>query len=172
MKDLPKDGLDFRIHTVLSSDLAATALSSLQKKNADMNYVSKLCAAADRESEGSMKSGTKQIAQRKTERRFHQFFGRSCPKVRQISVPLVRCKKTKKVEQQSCSAEADLGFINVFVLPSCSAWHMYVCFVCYRLMKVSSSRVTTWVGWRSAPGSCEIFVLVSLRPETVKCITA
>ena len=134
MKDLPKDGLDFRIHTVLSSDLAATALSSLQKKNADMNYVSKLCAAADRESEGSMKSGTKQIAQRKTERRFHQFFGRSCPKVRQISVPLVRCKKTNKVEQQSCSAEADLGFINVFVLPSCSAWHMYVCFVCYRLM--------------------------------------
>ena len=88
----------------MHSDLAATALSGLQKKNADMSYVAELCSAAERESAGHMKLGTKQLAKRKTEHRFHQFFSRGFPKVSTVMLPLLVCKKTKKVAVRPCSA--------------------------------------------------------------------
>ena len=68
-------------------------LEACKKKNADVNHLSELCSAAEHESGGAMKLGTKQLAKRKTERRVFQFFARGLPKVTWLYLPLVMNRK-------------------------------------------------------------------------------
>ena len=46
---------------------------------------------------------TKKLAERKTERRFHQFFSRSLPTVTKLKLPLLLNKKKKLVAMRTCS---------------------------------------------------------------------
>ena len=103
---LEQDGLSYRSNNVVGSELGSKAMAGLQKKAADMSYISELCSAAEAESGHRMKQGTKDLAGRKTERRVHQFFGRSFPKVSSLEVPLLVSKKKKKVATVKCSSLA------------------------------------------------------------------
>ena len=96
-------GLPYRLQNLASASLARTAVSSLKKKGADVNFISELCGAAEDESAGSMHWLTKKLAERKTERRFHQFFSRSLPKVTKLKLPLLLNKKKKLVAMRTCS---------------------------------------------------------------------
>ena len=88
----------------MDGEFASTVMSGLQKKGADVNFVNKLCAAANSESSGKMKLATRLLANRKTERRLHAYFSRSLPKVSSIKLPLLVNKKKKLVRQVSCRA--------------------------------------------------------------------
>ena len=105
-RELEQDGLSYRVHNVVNAEFVSKAMAGLQKKGADISYISELCSAAEAESGHKMKQGTKDLARRKTERRFHQFFGRSLPKVSSLEIPLLVSKKKKKVAKLKCSSSA------------------------------------------------------------------
>ncbi|CAE7795013.1 unnamed protein product [Symbiodinium sp. CCMP2592] len=69
-------GLPYRLQGLAGAALARTAVASLKKKNADCNYISELCNAAEHESGNQMSWVTKMLGGRSTEKRFHQFFSR------------------------------------------------------------------------------------------------
>ena len=113
-------GLPYRLESLSSASLARTAVSALKKKGADVNFISDLCGAAEDESAGNMHWVTKKLAKRKTERRFHQFFSRSLPKVTKLNLPLLLNKKKKLVATRPCSklVEHEKAFNKSFLYPS------------------------------------------------------
>ena len=113
-------GLPYRLENLASASLARTAVSALKKKGADVNFISDLCGAAEDESTGNMHWVTKKLAQRKTERRFHQFFSRSLPKVTKLKLPLLVNKKKKLVAMKTCSTsvEYEIFFVDSFLYQS------------------------------------------------------
>ena len=97
-----KFGLPYRLQGLAGASLARTAVASLKKKGADCNYISEICNAAEHESGNQMSWVTKALASRNTEKRFHQFFSKSLPKVSTIVLPLVTSKKKKTVVLKPC----------------------------------------------------------------------
>ena len=95
--------LPCRLANLEDAELASVAVSALQKKCTDVNWLSDVFSAAQKESGGRMKVATCQLAGRRTEKRFHQWFSRSLPKVSRIKLPLVVSKKKKKVLMKPCS---------------------------------------------------------------------
>ena len=105
-----QEALPYRLQSLANASLSNTAVAALQKKNADVNWISDLCSAAETESGNNMHWITKKLAGRKTERRFHEFFARSLPKISRIKLPLLLSKKKKVVAERPCR--------DLFKLPS------------------------------------------------------
>ena len=107
-------GLPYRLQGLSGASLARTAVASLKKKNADCNYISELCNAAEHESGNQMSWVTKTLGGRSTEKRFHQFFSRSLPRVSTIMLPLVTSRKKKTAVIKPCRILVELQ--NLFIL--------------------------------------------------------
>ena len=109
-----RQGLPYRLQSLAEADLANVVVSGLQKKQSDVNFISEVCGAAQRESGGRMEWITGKLARRRTEKRFHQLFARSLPRVSKIDLPIVLSRKKKRVAMKSVSGwVTHIFFIHV-----------------------------------------------------------
>ena len=162
-----QDSLPYRLQSLANASLSSTAVAALQKKGADVNWISDLCAAAENESAGNMHWVTKKLAGRKTERRFHQFFSRTLPKVSTVPLPLVLSKKRKLVAERPCSDLSKLPSSKVEINISRFPHNPTCC-----QLKVSSFRALTYRGWRNGLGYCKQSALAPRHHTIESCCLA
>ena len=81
-----------------------TIQRGLQKKNADVKFLSEVFNAANMESGKRMSKVTQRLIGRGRESACHRYWSRSLPKVSSVDIPILLSKQKKRVGIRKCSS--------------------------------------------------------------------